>query len=108
MLRKDKALLENLTRKYGKKYLLNELEQKCIKESAGRIAIRYANPDVWFNNTSFQELEELTGYFIYDFYLKYEDEVEAEEAFIAACEEWWNNHTPAQKRKIFNEHYINA
>lgn len=79
-----------------------------IRESAGRIATRYANPDVWFDNTSFQELEELTGYFIYDFYLKYEDEVEAEEAFIAACEEWWNNHTPAQKRKIFNEHYINA
>lgn len=79
-----------------------------IRESAGHIPTRFDNPDVWFDNTSFQELEELTGYFIYDFYLKYEDEVEAEEAFIAACEEWWNNHTPAQKRKIFNEHYINA
>lgn len=79
-----------------------------LRESAGRMPTRFDNPDAWFDNTSFQELEELTGYFIYDFYLKYEDEVEAEEAFIAACEEWWNNHTPAQKRKIFNEHYINA
>ena len=108
MLRKDKVLLENLTKKYGKNNILNELNKNKVNETAGRIATRYANPDAWFDNTTFQELEELTGYFIYDFYLEYEDETEAEEAFIAACEEWWNKHTPMQKRKIFNEYYINA
>lgn len=69
---------------------------------------RHANPDAWFDNTSFQELEELTGYYIHDFYLEYEDDTEAEKEFIAACEKWWNKHTPMEKRKIYNDFYLNA
>ena len=77
-----------------------------VNETAGRIAIRYANPDAWFNSASFQELEGITGYFIQDFYLEYEDDTEAKEAFIAACEKWWNKHTPMEKRKIYNDFYL--
>jgi hypothetical protein len=33
MLRKDKALLENLTRKYGKNYILNEISSETIKNA---------------------------------------------------------------------------
>lgn len=109
MLRKDKALLESLTKRYGKNNILNELKNKNkVNEAAGHMPTRFDNPDAWFDNTSFQELEELTGYYIQDFYLEFEDDTEAEEEFIAACEDWWNKHTPMEKRKIYNDFYLNA
>ena len=36
MLRKDKALLESLTRKYGKGYILNEISKNTIKSAASK------------------------------------------------------------------------
>lgn len=67
-----------------------------IYESSSKFQIA----ENWFNNLSFDDLEYLTGVVRWDFINDYEDDEEADEMFIAACEDWWNDHTPTEKVKI--------
>lgn len=112
MLRKDKVLLESLTKKYGRNNVLNELKHfdNNFNKKGNYIREGYSSmfqlAERWFNNLAFEDLEYLTGLhrmdFFYDYY-EYKDDELAEEKFIEACEEWWNEHTESEKVEIMNQ-----
>lgn len=59
----------------------------------------------WFSNLHFRDLERLTGIFWDDFLNGYdeEDSEEADENFLAACDDWWNENSPSEKVEIMNQ-----
>lgn len=59
----------------------------------------------WFGNLDFRDLERLTGIFWDDFLNGYDedDSKEADENFLAACDDWWNENSPSEKVEIMNQ-----
>lgn len=101
MLSKDKSLLESLTKKYGRNALLNEVNKNVREGYSSKFQIA----ENWFSNLHFRDLERLTGIFWDDFLNGYDedDSEEADENFLAACDEWWNENSPSEKVEIMNQ-----
>ena len=65
------------------------------------------NVNAWFDNLSFYDMELLTGIYRYDYIDMYDDDLEADEMFIEACENWWNEYTDESKIAIHNNWFNN-
>jgi hypothetical protein len=52
----------------------------------------------WWNNRSFDEMEEITGYANYEFSPEY-----GYQDYIDACDEIWNNLTYGEKISAYNK-----
>lgn len=101
---KDKSLLESLTKRYGKNALLNEVNKKSLSIKEG-YSSKFQIAENWFSNLHFRDLERLTGIFWDDFLNGYDEDSseEADENFIAACDDWWNENSPSEKVEIMNQ-----
>lgn len=72
-----------------------------IYESSSKFQIA----ENWFSNLHFRDLERLTGIFWDDFLNGYDEDAseEADENFLSACDDWWNENSPSEKVEIMNQ-----
>ena len=52
--------------------------------------------DEWWDNCDFKEMEMITGFRMTDF-----DPEDGYQAFVDACNEWWDKLTPNEKTRLY-------
>jgi len=73
------------------------LEGKCYSDEM--LITEQLNPNDWWGGTDFKEMERITGYRQLDF-----DPEDGYQAFVDACDKWWNEQTPDEKIALWKNH----
>ena len=77
--------------------MTERLEGKC--DSDEMLIMEQLNPNDWWGGTDFKEMERITGYRQLDF-----DPEDGYQAFVDACNKWWNEQTPDEKITLWENH----